>query len=266
VICTASDQCHVAGVCSPGTGLCSNPAKADGAACDDGNTGTSGDSCQAGICTGGSACTSTNDPKSKGWYKSLCHNSHSGDSLTNADAACVGALTSTFGGISTVAQICAVLEPSQPNNDKCSKAEDQLMTLALNICKQRVCPTNGIDSSCGNSESVAQSLAESDAIFDSPSRTTAQCDHAECLSKEINNGHALEPDSLLSVREGVNIRLNWQIPYVDDDRGAPRDYSIWRRAVGSKAAFVKIGTVTGLTYLDTTVGAGSWEYDLTPNY
>jgi hypothetical protein len=140
------------------------------------------------------------------------------------------------------------------------------MTLALNICKQRVCPSNGIDSACGNNSSVAQSLAESDAIFDNPSRTTATCNHAECLDKEINNGHALELDSLLSVREGVNIRLNWQVPYVDDGQGAPRNYSIYRRAVGTKTPFVKIGTVTGLTYLDTTVGTGSWEYDLTPNF
>jgi uncharacterized repeat protein (TIGR01451 family) len=265
VVCTASDQCHDAGVCSPGTGLCSNPAKADGSACDDGNAGTSGDSCQGGVCTG-SACTSTNDPKSKGWYKSLCHNAHSGDSLTDADAACVGALTSTFAGYSTVAQVCAILEPSQPNNDKCSKAEDQLMTLALNICKQRVCPSNAIDSSCGSNGTVAQSLAESDAIFDNPSRTTAQCDHAECLDKEINNGHALELDSVLAVREGSNLRLSWHAPFVDDGQGQVNHYTIYRRAVGSKVPFVQIGTSTTLTFLDINAATGSWEYDLVPNY
>jgi hypothetical protein len=140
------------------------------------------------------------------------------------------------------------------------------MTLALNICKQRVCPSNGIDSACGNNSSVAQSLAESDAIFDNPSRTTATCNHAECLDKEINNGHALELDSLLSVREGTSVRLTWQVPYVDDGQGSPRNYSVYRRAVGSKTPFVKIGTVTGLTYLDTAVGTGSWEYDVAPNY
>jgi uncharacterized repeat protein (TIGR01451 family) len=265
VVCTPSDQCHVAGTCDPGSGTCSNPTAPDGTACDDGNAGTSGDSCQGGVCEG-SACTSTNDPKTKGWYKSLCHNSHSGDSLTDADAACVGALTQTFAGYSTVAQVCAILVPSQPNNDSCSKAEDQLMTLALNICKQRVCPSNAIDSACGNNSSVAQSLAESDAIFDNPSRTTATCNQAECLDKEINNGHALELDSLLSVREGSNLRLSWQVPYVDDGQGAPRTYSIWRRAVGSKTPFVKIGTVNVLTFLDTNVATGSWEYDVTPNY
>jgi len=178
----------------------------------------------------------------------------------------VGAMTTTFAGISTVADICDVLMPSSPNNDSCGKAEDQLMTLALNICKQRVCPINAINSACGTNSSVAQSLAQSDAIFDNPSRTTASCNQAECLDKEINNGHALELDSLMSVREGSNIRLNWLPPYVDDGQGTVKNYSIYRRAVGSKTPFVKIGTVNGLTYLDTTVGTGSWEYDLAPNY
>ncbi|HEV8701325.1 MAG TPA: LamG-like jellyroll fold domain-containing protein [Candidatus Polarisedimenticolia bacterium] len=55
VVCVASDQCHVPGVCSPASGLCSNPSKPDGSACDDGNTCTAGDSCIAGTCTSGAA-------------------------------------------------------------------------------------------------------------------------------------------------------------------------------------------------------------------
>ena len=34
------------------TGVCSNPAKADGATCNDGNACTRTDTCQAGTCTG----------------------------------------------------------------------------------------------------------------------------------------------------------------------------------------------------------------------
>jgi hypothetical protein len=52
VICAASDQCHVAGVCNPANGQCSNPNKADGSACDDGNACTQTDTCQSGVCTG----------------------------------------------------------------------------------------------------------------------------------------------------------------------------------------------------------------------
>jgi hypothetical protein len=52
VVCTAKDQCHVAGVCDPATGVCSNPIKNDGAACDDGNACTRTDTCQNGECVG----------------------------------------------------------------------------------------------------------------------------------------------------------------------------------------------------------------------
>jgi cysteine-rich repeat protein len=61
VICTASDQCHVAGTCNPTTGRCSNPAKANGSACNDGNACTHSDTCIAGICSGASPviCTAS---------------------------------------------------------------------------------------------------------------------------------------------------------------------------------------------------------------
>jgi hypothetical protein len=51
VVCSAQDQCHVVGTCAPSTGLCSNPAKADGASCDaDASLCTPADSCQLGVC------------------------------------------------------------------------------------------------------------------------------------------------------------------------------------------------------------------------
>jgi hypothetical protein len=54
-ICTASDQCHTAGTCIPATG-CTNPAKADGTACNDNNTCTTLDKCQSGFCQGNDTC------------------------------------------------------------------------------------------------------------------------------------------------------------------------------------------------------------------
>jgi hypothetical protein len=53
VVCSPSDQCHNAGVCNTGTGLCSNPAKPDATPCNDANACTSGETCTAGICGGG---------------------------------------------------------------------------------------------------------------------------------------------------------------------------------------------------------------------
>jgi hypothetical protein len=53
IVCTASDQCHDAGVCDSGTGVCSDPARPDGTVCSDGDACTEGENCQAGVCTGG---------------------------------------------------------------------------------------------------------------------------------------------------------------------------------------------------------------------
>jgi len=52
ITCTALDQCHVAGACSPRTGVCSNPNAPDGRACNDGLANTTSDQCSAGVCAG----------------------------------------------------------------------------------------------------------------------------------------------------------------------------------------------------------------------
>jgi hypothetical protein len=44
VSCTALDECHVAGVCNPANGTCSNPARPNGTPC-------TGGTCQGGVCT-----------------------------------------------------------------------------------------------------------------------------------------------------------------------------------------------------------------------
>ena len=62
VVCTASDQCHQAGICNPWTGVCTNPMKPDGSPCNDGNACTQTDSCVAGSCVGSNPMTCPADP------------------------------------------------------------------------------------------------------------------------------------------------------------------------------------------------------------
>jgi hypothetical protein len=61
VVCSPIDQCHDAGTCAPATGTCSNPAKPNGSACNDGNLCTQSDTCQSGACASGSPviCTAS---------------------------------------------------------------------------------------------------------------------------------------------------------------------------------------------------------------
>jgi hypothetical protein len=75
VTCVAQDQCHTTGTCNPSSGVCSNPAKADGSSCNDGTACTQTDTCVNGACSGSSpvVCTAP-DP---------CHSS-SCDAVTGA--------------------------------------------------------------------------------------------------------------------------------------------------------------------------------------
>ncbi len=57
VTCVLPDSCHLEGACEPSTGACVNPVRPDNSACNDGNACTLNDSCQAGVCSGGSPKT-----------------------------------------------------------------------------------------------------------------------------------------------------------------------------------------------------------------
>jgi hypothetical protein len=54
-VCKPLDQCHVAGVCNPANGTCSNPNAPDTTPCTDGNMCTTTDQCTAGKCVPGAA-------------------------------------------------------------------------------------------------------------------------------------------------------------------------------------------------------------------
>lgn len=61
VVCTPLDQCHVAGTCNTGTGICTNPQKSTGTACNDNDFCTTNDQCSnVGTCVGttGHSCDS----------------------------------------------------------------------------------------------------------------------------------------------------------------------------------------------------------------
>jgi hypothetical protein len=255
----------VAGTCDPGSGTCSNPAAPDGTTCNDGNPGTQNDVCQAGVCSGGTVCTPTNDPKTWGWWNSQCTSGgHSGESIDNTDAACVAATTPAFAGITMAAEVCTILSPDHGNNTPADKAEKQLMTLALNICSQRICPSQGLDATCSTATSVGQALSGGSAVLVDPQHTNQQLAVADCQATEINNGRALELNTLTIKREGATgVRVSWIAPTLDDGTGTPSRYKVWRRPMGSMAPFTQIGITTGLTYLDANPGTTAWQYNVT---
>jgi hypothetical protein len=285
VTCAPPDQCHQAGVCQPGSGTCTYANAPDGTTCDDGNSGTTNDVCTGGVCAGVAACSTQPKPQSSGYYKKLCKNGlphlYHGDILTDADAACVGQLTTTFAGITQGAQLCAIFDHDShaqhddgANSKECSNAEAELASLALNICRGYICPSQEVDSGCSGHDShmnhtlttVAASLATVDSILSDPNRTKDTCKDAKCLAKEINNGKGVHHISLTIDKEpgaGNKLRLTWDNPVMDDGSGTGISYTVWRRALQADATFNQMAVTNNLTWVDATASTGVWEYVVT---
>src|SRR5581483_5492129 len=133
VACTARDQCHVAGTCDPATGVCSTPAKPDGATCDDGNACTRTDACQAGACVGTNpvACSArdqchvagTCDPST-----GLCSDPAKTDgtpcddqnACTRSDTCVAGACTGSQPVVCTASDQCHTAGTCDPATGTCS--------------------------------------------------------------------------------------------------------------------------------------------------
>jgi hypothetical protein len=105
VVCAASDQCHSAGTCDTSSGVCSNPAKTNGSTCDDGSLCTKTDTCQGGVCAGGSPVTCAASDQ--------CHSAGSCDAKTGT---------------------CS--NPSLPDGVDCN---DGSLCTQLDTCKTGVC-------------------------------------------------------------------------------------------------------------------------------
>jgi hypothetical protein len=100
ITCAASDQCHAAGTCDPATGLCDDPAAADGTSCDDGNLCTLDDTCLAGVCAGGTSITcAANDQ---------CHTAGTCDPVTGLcdDPAAADGTSCDDGNLCTLDDTC----------------------------------------------------------------------------------------------------------------------------------------------------------------
>ena len=132
-VCTAVDACHMAGICDPTSGLCSNPAAPDGTACDDGNACTQTDACVAGACTGANpiVCTAADachvagacDPTT-----AMCNSPvvadgtacDDGNACTQTDACVAGVCTGVNPVMCGSPPECQVADPCDMKTGACS--------------------------------------------------------------------------------------------------------------------------------------------------
>ncbi|MBK7582925.1 MAG: hypothetical protein IPI67_22355, partial [Myxococcales bacterium] len=133
VVCTASDQCHTAGSCNPSTGVCTNPAKADDASCNDGDACTQTDTCQGGSCTGGNpkVCTASDqchDPGTCAPATGVCSNPakadgascDDGNGCTQTDTCQTGACAGGNPVVCTALDQCHIPGTCAPGTGVCS--------------------------------------------------------------------------------------------------------------------------------------------------
>ncbi len=177
VVCAALDQCHDVGTCAPATGLCSNPAKANGSACTDANACTRTDTCQAGACAGTNpvVCTALDQCHVVGTCApatGVCSNPSKTDGTTCNDAnACTRTDTCQAGAcaggnpvVCTALDQCHVpgtcapatglcTNPLQSNGTPCQDGNQCTITDACSdgVCRgdAQICGDGTIEGSCG---------------------------------------------------------------------------------------------------------------------
>jgi hypothetical protein len=161
LVCTALNECHVTGVCNPGTGVCTNPMRpngwtctddgnactddlcqagacghpnaADGQVCNDGNACTRIDACQAGACTGISpvVCPTPQDCRSQG----TC------DTTTGlcSDPAEADGVPCTDDGNECTGDACVSGACEHPARQDATPCGDDGKTCTLDACASGVC-------------------------------------------------------------------------------------------------------------------------------
>jgi hypothetical protein len=174
-VCTAMDQCHDAGTCDPGTGLCNNPVKLNGTTCTDNNACTTGDSCQAGVCTVAATITCTapdqcHDATTCNTTTGACvypvkadgTSCNDGDLCTGTDTCVAGVCTGTPPQACTAIDQCHMPGTCNPATGICSNpikpdgtsCNDGSMCTTGDACTGGAC--GGMQRSCNDGNACTQ--------------------------------------------------------------------------------------------------------------
>ena len=162
--CTASDQCHEAGVCDPATRACTNPRKPNGAACTDGDACTRTDTCQAGECVGGNPviCPTPDqchDPGACNPATGLCSNPSKPDG-TSCETGNLCTIDACQGGVCTpgASVTCTNPGPCESSPGACDPGTGQCsyQSTCSSSLQQICCPPDSPNrpNQCGNADGI----------------------------------------------------------------------------------------------------------------
>jgi hypothetical protein len=179
VVCVASDGCHLAGTCSTVTGVCSNPARPDGAPCNDGNACTQTDGCQSGSCIGANpvVCSASDECHDAGTCdpgNGACSNPakpdgspcSDGSLCTQSDDCQAGSCVGANPVVCSASDQCHVVGECDPGTGSCSNpvaengtgCDDANACTENDACADGACVGQGapVPPEVGNDVSLAQ--------------------------------------------------------------------------------------------------------------
>jgi len=205
VVCTALDQCHVAGTCDPTTGMCSNPAAPDQTPCNDNNLCTGGDRCLSGVCTGASltVCIAgsdqCHDPGTCVPSTGLCSNPPKANGTTCDDGnKCTGADACQSGTCVGSPVIC----PPNPFPAQCQTGGSTCDTVTGQCVPVPL--TNGTACDDGNSCTTGDSCQNGTCVGTTAGNGTACDDGNACTTGETcTNGVCGNPTNVVICPPGI---------------------------------------------------------------
>ena len=139
VTCTALSQCHDVGTCDVNTGLCSNPPKSVGAACDDTTACTHTDQCDAGQnCAGTTyACSDLTVPECRKLAGSSCNGDGTCDFPADVllqGSTCDDADLQTYGDTCDNSGVCAGTSCGCASPGTCQKVDGYTCDQTTGAC------------------------------------------------------------------------------------------------------------------------------------
>ncbi len=149
--CTALDQCHVAGVCTAPTGVCTNPPIADNTPCNDNSLCTAVDVCRAGACVGTAAkvCTASDQchvPGTCAPATGICSNPAASDGTSCNDGNVCTTGDACLAGVCTPAVTLTSSHCAGTACDQCSfDSPMDVCSLSPDGCDNCVAATDGCD-------------------------------------------------------------------------------------------------------------------------
>ncbi len=212
VVCSASDQCHAAGTCSPATGSCSNPSKPNGTTCNDSDLCTQTDSCQAGACVGSNpvVCSASDQCHAAGTCSPAtgsCSNPskpngttcNDSDLCTQTDSCQAGACVGSNPVVCSASDQChaagtcspatgSCSNPSKPNGTTCNDSD---LCTQTDSCQAGACVgSNPVVCSASDQCHAAGTCSPATGSCSNPSKPNgASCDAGvACLGGACSSG------------------------------------------------------------------------------